>query len=113
MVLYIPEALGADRDVYLPEAGSQFVFRNESGGGWLMMVGSGTRGAGAAAPGQMATLLFAAPDLAPTTAWRYVGPQFVGGGAHGGAWCPFFAPLGDPADPTAVVMDYQNWVGRG
>lgn len=118
VVLYIPEALGADRKKFLAEAGSQFIFRNASDNSWLMMVGSGSHSAGKK-PGQMATLLFSAPDLKPTSNWTYVGPQFVGGGAHVGAWCPFYGSLNDPADPTDgpgrhdVFLDFQNWVGRG
>jgi hypothetical protein len=34
VVLYVPEAIGADKDKYLPEAGSQFIFRNETDGTW-------------------------------------------------------------------------------
>ena len=89
VVLYVPEALGEDRDKYLPEAGSQFIFRNTStdDAGWVMMVGSGTT---AKTPnGQMATLLFSAPDLKPTSNWTFKGLQFVGGGkGRSGAWCP-------------------------
>ena len=104
VVLYVPEALGEDRDKYLPEAGSQFIFRNTStdDAGWVMMVGSGTT---AKTPnGQMATLLFSAPDLKPTSNWTFKGLQFVGGGkGRTGAWCPFLAQL-SPTDPTAVAV---------
>ena len=104
VVLYVPEALGEDRDKYLPEAGSQFIFRNTStdDAGWVMMVGSGTT---AKTPnGQMATLLFSAPDLKPTSNWTFKGLQFVGGGkGRSGAWCPFLAQL-SPTEPTAVAV---------
>jgi sucrose-6-phosphate hydrolase SacC (GH32 family) len=109
VVLYIPAALGAERSKYLPEAGSQFIFRNATDGSWLMMVGSGVTDGSR----QMATLLFSAPDLKPTTNWTFRGPQFVGGGAHSGAWCPFFVRLDPLGDPSSVAMDFQNWVGRG
>eukprot|EP01043_Picozoa_sp_COSAG02_P024310 COSAG02_NODE_1325_length_13237_cov_5.436901_5_plen_385_part_00 len=108
VVLYIPEALGADNSQYLAEAGSQFLFRNASDGSWIMMVGSGVK-----KTRQMATLLFSAADLKPTTPWVYKGAQFVGGGAHGGAWCPYFARLDPKGDPDSVALDFQNWVARG
>eukprot|EP01052_Picozoa_sp_SAG31_P048192 SAG31_NODE_9976_length_1202_cov_1.066183_1_plen_298_part_00 len=102
VVLYIPEALGSDRHKYLPEAGSQFIFRNTSDGSWVMMVGSGTTSE--APNGQMATLLFSAPDLKPTSSWTFKGLQFVGGGkGRQGAWCPFLAQL-SPDDPNTVAV---------
>ena len=38
VVLYVPEAMGDAAKEYLPIAGSQFVFRNQSSGAWIMMV---------------------------------------------------------------------------
>jgi hypothetical protein len=37
----------------------------------------------------------------------------VPGGAHGGAWCPFFARLDPTGDPDSVALDFQNWIARG
>eukprot|EP00966_Prymnesium_polylepis_P079233 1836300-Prymnesium_polylepis.1 len=91
---------------YLTTAGSQYVFRNASGSNWLMMVGSSRREDSA-----MAVLLFSAPNLAPSSAWSYLGPAYVGG-REGGAWCPYFAPI-DPADPSAVMLAMADYVGRG
>ena len=39
MVLYVPEALGAAAKDFGPEAGSQFIFRNQTDNTWVMMVG--------------------------------------------------------------------------
>eukprot|EP01047_Picozoa_sp_COSAG01_P091183 COSAG01_NODE_22841_length_839_cov_0.835135_1_plen_172_part_10 len=91
VILYIPEALGAAAADFLPEAGSQFVFRNETDGSWLMAVGSGRK----SDPdrGSMAVLLFSAPDLHPESTWQFVGPLYSGGGRQGGAWCPYYAVL--------------------
>jgi sucrose-6-phosphate hydrolase SacC (GH32 family) len=111
VVLYIPEALGAAAADYLPEAGSQFVFRNQTDGSWLMAVGSGRK----RDPhrGSMAVLLFSAPDLRPESTWRFVGPMFVGGDLQGGAWCPYFASLDDGDDSTDVMLTMNDYVGRG
>ena len=87
VVLYIPEALGAAAKDYSPEAGSQFIFRNETDGAgasnstWVMMVGSVSN---IPQKKSFAVLLFSAPSLKPTAQWTFKGPMFRGGGSGTG-----------------------------